>query len=175
MRKHNYKFDEKWREAIRLSGAADYAGAVRMVREYIEQGTVPAITTMEPCLRGAWVVIRAAIDARQRRNARARERRALRRQQAAAAAAADQPDQQPNQQPIPLVEMEIEEMTTEELPAAPEEEDGEPQLRFHTTVVPRHGPDCGYRATFHYYTTDGRLPKLFVPSRDHPATLPPGL
>ncbi|WP_289743455.1 hypothetical protein [Muribaculum intestinale] len=79
--KTRYKFDECWKEALRRLG--DSAGHVEaQIRRYLEEGTEPDIADLNYYYEGfvaVWVLIKAQIDARKERNARARERRRMRR------------------------------------------------------------------------------------------------
>lgn len=69
---------------MRVSGCEDYE-TERMVRDYIETGKEPRFHYVDhEGFRCAWVIIRAEIDRRRRRNERARERRRERKAQRAA-------------------------------------------------------------------------------------------
>lgn len=70
-----YKFDPLWRRAMSASGCDD-SYTEQMVRDYIEHGKQPNFHYLDQQgFACAWIIIRADIDRRRRRNERARERR----------------------------------------------------------------------------------------------------
>lgn len=70
-----YKFDPLWRRAMFISGCNDIDTEC-LVRDYIEHGKEPDFRyAHQEGFACAWVIIRADIDRRRRRNERARERR----------------------------------------------------------------------------------------------------
>lgn len=80
--KPRFKFDAIWKEAIRRLG--DGSGYIEtQIRRYIEEGIEPDVADLNYYYDGfaaVWVLVKAQIDARKERNARARERRRMRRE-----------------------------------------------------------------------------------------------
>ncbi|WP_295730649.1 hypothetical protein [uncultured Muribaculum sp.] len=80
--KKRFKFDESWRKALSLIG--DFSGIIDPeIYRYMEDGTEPRIGDLNYYFEGfhiVWGLIKAQIDARKARNARARELRRMRRE-----------------------------------------------------------------------------------------------
>lgn len=80
--KKRFKFDESWRVALSLIG--DFSGLIdKEIYRYMEEGTPPMVGDLNYYFEGfhiVWGLIKAQIDERQARNARARERRRMRRE-----------------------------------------------------------------------------------------------
>ena len=81
-----YKFEPSWREATYKSGKY-HTDIEERVREYIETGDTDEEYLQFSFFYPAWKVIKAEIDKRKARNARARELRRLRRERQLAARA----------------------------------------------------------------------------------------
>lgn len=87
--KPRFKFDADWKEALRLLGDCNHRVEAE-IRRYIEEDREPDIRDINYYYDGfipVWVLIKARIDQRKERNARARQRRRERREAIERAAA----------------------------------------------------------------------------------------
>lgn len=80
MKAQRYKFDELWKEAIRLRSYLSDEYTVQLIRDYIEKGRNVDGEFSQTNFECAWILIKAQIDARKRRNGREREKRRVRRE-----------------------------------------------------------------------------------------------
>lgn len=101
-----YKFEPSWREATYKSGKY-HTDIEERVREYIETGDTDEEYLQFSFFYPAWKVIKAEIDKRKARNARARELRRLRRERQLATRA-EQEKQPTASQPETAVINEVE-------------------------------------------------------------------
>ncbi len=80
MKTPRYKFDDVWKEAIRLMPYQSEEYTEMVIRGYIENGRDADTEFRETNFECAWLLIKAQIDARKERNLRARRKRMLRRE-----------------------------------------------------------------------------------------------
>lgn len=80
MKTPRYKFDDVWKEAIRLMPYQGEEYTEMVIRGYIENGRDADTEFRETNFECAWLLIKAQIDARKERNLRARRKRMFRRE-----------------------------------------------------------------------------------------------
>lgn len=112
-----YKFEPSWREATYKSGKY-HTDIEEHVREYIETGDTDEEYLQFSFFYPAWKVIKAEIDKRKARNARARELRRLRRERQLAARA-EQEKQSVTSRRIQLLSMKAKHRTKPHIPKRP--------------------------------------------------------
>lgn len=77
MKTPRYKFDDLWKEAIRLMPYLSEEYTERLIRDYIENDRDADSDFRDTNFECAWLLIKAQIDARKSRNLRARQKRML--------------------------------------------------------------------------------------------------
>jgi hypothetical protein len=122
-----YKFDETWIEAIKrcIKNGHDYNDRshaysaddiTNLIRQYLE-GTNECTELYDSSFGCAWVVIKAEIDRRKARNARARERRLQHRAAAQTPLGTARASEEAAQETVSEVSVETQAIATDQMPA----------------------------------------------------------